>query len=287
MNYKKIRIFAAALTFAVLLTGCNRYGTDMSKEYKEFLDYTFNGSYSVELTEEGVINEDTDHEQGYRYWDVTYTDKFGEQHTVQMTGAQLSKAKKEYFKTQEWYDTFEMAAFTRTQVSDIAKQQFADEVLSKYFDGEFEESGFRYVGEEYQIMFSPMAPQYGFNEMGYKIATQEISAKDGYKISECDLSTLAQNDEYTFMIYISLEPDADAADYDEIAHKVEQDFLEYTNGRCNYQFVYRQYKNEMHNESETFYKHTVFLGEEFVPDSSIEGDNFLKAVFRYIEKKYQ
>ena len=60
---------------------------------------------------------------------------------------------------------------------------------------------------------------------------------------------------------------------------------EYTGGVCNYQFLLQQ--NEDDNDFQTIYKHAVFQGEEFVPDASIEGDNLPKAVYRYLEQKYE
>lgn len=48
---KRCAACTAAALSAVLLTGCQSYGTDIPAEYKDFWDYTFQDGYSVVQTE--------------------------------------------------------------------------------------------------------------------------------------------------------------------------------------------------------------------------------------------
>lgn len=287
MNYKKIRSFAAALTFAVLLTGCNRYGTDIPEKYKDYFDYTFNGSYSVELTEEGVINEDTDHEQGYRYWNVTYTDKFGKQHSEQMAGAQLSKAEKKYYKTQEWYDVFNTHAFVTSQMRTIGEQELWDEILTKYLDVDFVQGEVTHKGEECSLTMMIMNVIYDFDETGFRYAKQMLSPETGHNISECDLTRLMQDEDFMLTLSVRLKPGVDAAPYQEKIVQIEKELLAYTGGVRNYMIILKQDGDEESTSATTFYDHKVFLDEDFTPDPSIEYDSLAKAVIRNWKKKYE
>ncbi len=285
----KIRRYpaAAAVSALLLLTGCNRYGTNLPEEYKDFLDYTFNGNYTVELTEKAVINEGYENEQGYRYWDVTYTDKRGMEHTDRLTGAQLFDADKEYYKTQEWFDVFEMHAFTTVQMGNIARQELWDEILSDDLDVEYAWDETIHKGEECTLLMLAYGVSYSFDETGYAYAKQKLSPENGWCISECDLTSVLQDDEFMLMLVVRLEPDADAALYQEKITKIEEELLSYTGGVQNYTIVLKQNEGEDTDASTTLYEHTVFLGEDFVPDPAIENDSLAKAVLRNWEEKYK
>lgn len=122
--YKRLGITALAASL-LLLTACAQYGTNIPEEYKGFFDYTFNGDYEIVLDEEGVVNADTNREQGYRCWSVTDTDKHG---------AELIDDDKAYYQTQEWYDAFETHAFVTSQMRTIGEQKLWDKILSDHLD---------------------------------------------------------------------------------------------------------------------------------------------------------
>ncbi|MBE6851488.1 MAG: hypothetical protein E7504_07150 [Ruminococcus sp.] len=277
-------IIAAALS-AVLLTGCNRYGTDLPKKYKSFLDYTFDGDYEVVLNEQSVINVGTEHEEAFRDWSIIYSDINGIEHIGKIRGRKLSDNYKDSYYNQTRYNDFEMAHFVEGEIMKITRYEFVEEVLSKHLNGEFDDHESYYIGEGCKVLFVPFSPLYDLGDMCYEIAKRGISDEEGYELWKCDLSTFANNDEYLFMVIFTLQPDADAVYYEKLVREIESDFLEYTGGVCNYQFLLKQ--NGDDNNAQTIYKHAVFQGEEFVPDASIEGDNLPKAVYRYLEQKYK
>lgn len=285
-HYKRLGITALAASL-FLLTGCSHYGTDIPEKYKDFFDYTFNGDYEIVLNEEGVINEGTDQEQGYRYWDVTYTDKHGAEHTVQMTSAQLIDADKEYYKTQEWYDAFETHAFVTSQMRLIGEQELWDEILSDDLDVEFVQGEVVHKGAECTLTMMINNVIYNFDETGFAYAKQKLSPGDGHNISGCDLTSLLQDDEFSLTLVIHLEHSADAAVYQEKIQNIEEELLAYTDGVQNYMIILKQDDGGDTNTATTLYDHKVFLGEDFIPDPAIESDSLAKAVIRNWEEKYQ
>lgn len=282
------RFGIATLTAALLLlTGCNKYGTDIPEEYKAYFDYTFNGNYDIVLDEEGIINEGTDHEQGYRHWSVTYTDKHGTEHTAKLTGAELIDEDKDSFKTQEWFDVFETHAFVTSQLRTIGEKELWDEILSDHLDVEYAQGNVTHNGEEctLSMMIAPVA--YSYNEAGYAYAKEKLSHENGHHIADCDLTSLLQDDEFVLMLIIRLEHDADGALYQEKITRIEQELLKYTGGAQNYSLVLRQQDEEESDSYATLYEHIVFLGEDFVPDASVENDSIAKAVLRNWQARYQ
>lgn len=282
---KRCAACTAAALSAVLLTGCQSYGTDIPAEYKDFWDYTFNGDYTVTLTEEGVINEGTKYEKGYRYWDMTYTDKHGTARTAQMTGAELTDGDKEIYKNQEWYDVFSAHAFVTGQMGDIAQQELWDEILSDDLDVEFVEGEVIHEGEECRLSTLIYGAQYSFDETGYAYARQKLSPQDGYCIADCDLTSVLQDDEFMLVLVLSIDGTADAAQYEEKLRAIEQELLTYTGGVQNYQLVLKQ--GDGSAADPVAYEHVVCLGEDFVPDPAVESDSLAKAVQRHWEEKHE
>ncbi len=283
--YQRFSLAALAASF-LLLTGCKHYGTDLPKEYKDYLDYTFAGNYAVTLTEEGVINEGTDREQGYRYWDVTYTDPFGEEHTAKLTGAELVEEKEEYYRTQERFDVFGLHAFVQNEMGNIATQELWDEILSKHLDVEFVWDETTHEGDDCLLMTMMQGVVYGFDDRAFAYAKQKLSPEDGHCIANTNLTSLMQDDEFSLTLLVRLTPDADADVYLEKMQAIEAELLAYTGGGQNYMIVLKQEEREGSNAAETLYSHTVFLGEEFTPDPTVEKDSLTKAVVRHWEETY-
>ncbi len=286
--YKQLSMMALAAA-CFLLTGCNQYGTDLPEEYKEFWDYTFNGNYSVELTEKGVDNKGTEREQGYRRWNITYTDKRGNEHTAELSGSQLIDYDKEFYsyKTQEWFDVFEMDYFVTNQMANIAEQELWDEILSKYLDVEFVWDEFQHKGEECTLTLMISDTYYDTDENGFACAKQKLSPENGRNIAECDLVSLMQDEEFLLALSVSLKTGTDAALYQEKIVKIEEELLAYTGGVQNYRIGLVQRSDEEANNSTVLYDHQVFLGEEFVPDPSIEHDSVYQAMIRKYKEEYE
>lgn len=275
---------AAALS-AVLLTGCQSYGTDIPAEYKDFWDYTFQGSYSVVQTEKRVLNEDTQYAQGYRRWEVTYTDKRGVSHIAELTGLELIDHEKELYHTQEWYDVFQALDFVTAQMGAIAQDTLWEEILSDDLDVQYERGEVIHKGEDCTLAVMIHDTYYTFDEAGYAYAKQKLSPQDGYCIADCDLTSVLQDDEFILVLVLSIDEDADAAQYEEKLRAIEQELLTYTGGVQNYQLVLKQ--GDGSAADPVVYEHAVCLGEDFVPDPAVESDSLAKAVQRHWEEKYE
>lgn len=261
---KKFVISAAAvLTAAVMLTGCTDYGTDYPEEYKEFFDYTFDGDYKIELTEEGLLNEDTDYECGYRKWRLSYTDKNGIEHETELASQGNEKEVSAYGDIVKDVD---MLAMISIEMSNIAVDEFYNELASEYFTVEMgEDFVLSYHGDGYRLHMSFFNPVLSSvtPEKNLEVIDSVLSPESGYKIADCDLKSMGQSEEVCAKIILTVESEnEDPKKYVKKLKKLEKDYVKYVGSPQNYIFQVNVPSEEEDGNSDIAYQKVVLLGEE-------------------------
>lgn len=122
------RLAAAAVFAALLLTGCGKAKVpDLGKDYKEYLDYAFDGNYSISKP----MEQRFDLEDRTEFtWQVMYTGNDGEDRSTRI----LINRGDDYNKKYIDYDNDRTVAdlVARVQGTEVC-EEIADQILSKYF----------------------------------------------------------------------------------------------------------------------------------------------------------
>ncbi len=272
-------IIAAALS-AVLLTGCNRYGTDLPKEYKEFLDYTFDGEYHVELTERGTQGSD---KQGYSCWEITYTDKNGTDHVAELSSLQVTEAEKKPHGATQRNDIANLHAFIVMEMWQIGRDEFAGEILSRYLTVDFSKGDSLYFyGDGYIVTLYISTPMHG----NYEQMQKDLCPGTGMQLSECDLTYLAQNEDFYTSLSIRIEHDTDPAPYLEMLEQIHDDFAAYTESPLNYEFKLVQYAEDEKESGVTLYRKSVLMGQEVDLANAEQDFSVSSALSEIVNEKY-
>lgn len=128
MEHNRIKLISAAVFTALLLTGCGKAKVpDFDKDYKEYLDYAFDGNYSISKP----MEQRFDVEDRTEYtWQVVYTANDGEDRTTKMVLNRGDSENKKYIA----YTNDRMVAdlVEEAQSREIC-EEIADQILSKYF----------------------------------------------------------------------------------------------------------------------------------------------------------
>ncbi|MCR5539622.1 MAG: hypothetical protein K6F71_02125 [Ruminococcus sp.] len=129
MEHSRIKKLAAAVACtALLLTGCGKAeAPDISKDYKEYLDYAFDGNYSISKPTEQRF----DIEDRTEYtWQVIYTGNDGSDRSTSIWINRGDDEGKKYIAYDTDYTVADMVA--RAQGTEVY-EEIADQILSKYF----------------------------------------------------------------------------------------------------------------------------------------------------------
>ncbi len=282
----KHRIFSVLTASCVLLCACGgdeSYGTNLPEVYKDFLDYTFDGSYTVTLTEEDIINRGEDNERGYRHWDITFTDALGNQCTEELRGSVYTGWTIGSYPTQAHYDLAQLYSFCTGRMGATAQHDLWDTVLTKHFpDMEFDTEGPTFTEDSHcRVSTLLMMRDSTGDDAEFRYQQAMMQPQTGYCIAKTGFTEFMQYEEAVLTLLIDINHTEDAQQYLEKVKQIEAEILAIAGEKPNYQLILRQYHDAEQDEREVLYEHNVLLGEDFTPDPEIEYDNVAKAVERH------
>ena len=199
-------VLAGAIVFAHFFS----YGPNMKIRYRRFLNYTFDGNYSMQLASKKKGEYEDGDTYKERWWNISYTDKNGFSHKASVWSG----------NTSDYEDTrTTMLVFLHRQAEDIANCEFIDKIASRTFDGEIIEH--HYEGMVLSVQLTA----------GSFIEEKDISPVNGYKLSECDLRSVADAAHIT--LHVSHEYER-MSDHDfEIVQELLENYCEYVGDTSN------------------------------------------------------
>lgn len=258
---------ALILMSTVFLSGCSAKITDYPKQYKDYLDYTFNGNYTVEQKE-----KDNDH----LTWEITYTDKQGNQRTTDLSSVRYEPdPDDQYGGSQVLYDADNIYAFATMESAAIVEEDMITNIVSAHLpELTYIPHQRIYQTDEYQFYFTCInvtAMQFFADESCCARAERYLAEGGDLKIAETDLKAAAQYRESWVVCQMILEADADAAYYEQIFRAIEADFCAAAESPQNYRFLLIQ-KQSDDEPSETLYC-TRFIFGEPLDDADLSEDD--------------
>lgn len=259
---------AALLMSTVLLSGCNAKRPDYPKQYKDYLDYTFSSGYTAERAEtEGDIQT----------WNITYTDRQGNQRTTALTALPYKPDSSDrYGSSQEVYDNYSFYAFVTAETAALAEEEMFGEIVTKhlpeliYIPGQT-----TYQTDDYSFYFACInvpAMQALADDSCYARIERHLTETDDLKIAEADLKAVAQCPEFWMVCNMRLSEDADAAAYEDAFRAIEADFCAAAESPQNVRFLLKQQQPD-DAPSETLYCARRIFGELLADDALDDSDN--------------
>lgn len=245
---------AAGLAVGVLfLTACTDYGTDLSKEYKKYWKYTFDGDYKMEQTEKKEEAAD----YGSRTWTVSYTNKAGQAHEDTISTSGLNNDKD---------NDIIVLQFAGRAMSASAKDELYAKLIEKYFPVKYKAGG-----DDYSI----------FNGDGYKLEMYGVNAKlsaldedssddqlekllstdDGYKIMDYDLKKFMSEEQDLIYVKVNLDSPMDSDKAESSMRNLVKEFENYAGKPKNYIFTVNV-SDKYSSSGDEVYSKKVFMGKE-------------------------
>ncbi|MBP3798169.1 MAG: hypothetical protein J6I46_10395 [Ruminococcus sp.] len=258
---------AAAVMAAMMLAACGKSSSpDLPDDYKSYLDYTFDGNYSV-----GALEENTD-ENGYitKSWDVSYKDKDGEEHSDKLKLTYLETYDSDFLKSEcDWA----VMNFVMTQENKRLEEELMELIKAQFTDLKpVENNGdIYYAGDGYDLDFAITRLESIFWE-DTSVFGEILDPSSGEKYTACDLKTCASGKTMTLRIIIDI---ADINKTAEVQSKLDaftEAYKSYTGEPQNYCFTLY---GPTDTETPSHYVCSI-LGEEADPAEFEAGNIYAK-----------
>ncbi len=252
MKIKKM--FAAALAASMLLTACNSKTGDNSQEnnntgdgiiyqYTDFLDYTFDGNYTIAEPSTSKTQAGTEYEQTVTNWEVTYKDKSGEESKLYYRATDYIAADEPIYMNKENHDLSEIDSFVVAAVGERIKKEFVENIASKYMELQYDPLRGIYIcpdiGDFTILCYPPVFIGSVGGEVFDKsceITEKRLTVGSGLKVVDADIKNTCSNDEFTFTCQFVINQGLDKEKYIGIMEDMMKDFEEYTGTPMNYNF---------------------------------------------------
>ena len=295
---KKKMILAAVMAAAMLLTACDKtevsssQGGDISSadvqtsdkaisQYKDFLDYTFNGNYKVAEPVQNVIRADTEFAQTITSRDITYYLKDGQEKVATYRTSEYANVDADYYKSEEIHDLSELDSFITLLMGDIAKNEFVEKIASKHLELEYDNIRGIYICPEIGNLSIFVYPPVFIGayedsnsedfDKSCEIVKERMTVGSGYSVSESDLKSLCSNKDYVFTCQFVINKNLDKEKYAEIMENIMKDFEEYVGSPQNFNFFLAE-----DEYSEWIMRKMHLMGEE-VPSDKIDSGEIVYA----------
>ncbi len=260
---KHLRIAACSAALMLTLTGCG-----FSAQNKAFFRYCFGDDYT--FTAQGVV-EASGHTAAYRSFRLTYTDVNGSLRVNDDVRSYLNSEKdKDLYPTKRDYYNALAEEIAVEEMSDIAKEEFREKLLSQYFDcvPSEKESSYNDFYSDLEdgsgsvlLLFSMPVYLPNDREPDLSIALEHIAPGTGLQACKADLKSVAQDDQWMMSCTLRLEAGADGEQYAQKMEQMMNAYVTYTEAPCNYAFVVTQKPEEDDQKNKILYHAYSVMGE--------------------------
>lgn len=243
-------------------------------KFKDFIDYTFDGKYELSLPYSDISRPGTEYSQNAISWDFKFTAPNGIDMKEKLMNTDYMDYEVQYYPTKDVHDLAELDSFVTLIMGYIARDDFAEQIASKYLDVEYNAISDTFITPEGELTVLAYPPLY-IGSLGEDLyqrtleLTQERMAVDsGWKISETNLASIGQSKDFTFSCRLVLDEGVDADGYVEMMENIMKDYQEIVGTPQNYSFFLAQTGN-----SEWIYRKLGIMGEE-ISDDLINDENY-------------
>ncbi|MBR1863083.1 MAG: hypothetical protein IJ806_03215 [Ruminococcus sp.] len=250
--------FAAGLgVCALLLGGCGAKKTDLPDEYKDFLDYTLGGGYTVS---EGEGIDDGVSSIVSRRWNVGYTDRKGD--------AREGKIELIYERGKEEEVTEEekkaaIANFVNFEIGENAGEEFYEVLMKKYFPDAQKRGSYFYENSEVQICIQVFNTDEDLDSRQEELRDRWLDTENGLSVREQDLKSCLEQENYLLMVDVTPADPGDNKRCIELLHALEEDVTAFCGSAQNFQL-------RLSGNSGVVYNHAYLLGDSTLDYLSIE-----------------
>lgn len=228
------------------------YGTDISKKYKDFFEYTFRW-YQLELETETVHYRSEGGNYGSRKWYLNYYDKNGNFRSGRIVCSKFTDDEQKHFGTEKAYNDSLVYRFCEKQIEDIACEEFTDNILKNYFESVY------FSASDGLSDFDDFYGDQGY-ELRFFIDIEDlkklISPTTGIKLSDIDLKDIALSDDIKVYFNMIIDRDENQQEYIKKLDSIFDDYCEYVGDPKNYQFDVALDIDREHKEYECIYSIT-------------------------------
>lgn len=257
----KKELLFTSVTALALLTSCGKYGTDLPKKYKGFIDYAYgNGGYTIKETR-------SLEETGQKEWYVTFSDKNGNEHSAQLLTNKYEN-EKEYFESKKAMDMGAVYSLYTSSVNYVAEQDIYDNVIGKYFKCEdHEEDEIGHEGDGFRINLLSYSVVDTYDERCASDIEKRVNEKNCMKISEVDGKTVGSDKEYVMVVVLTIKDESRKDEFLEKTEALIAEYEEYVGDPQNYQFTVVLSKGDSLADRETIMQRNLLFGEDFDLDA--------------------
>lgn len=259
----KGKSIAAAVLCAAALTGCGSSG--FPKQYKKDLDRSL-GKYT--------ISEPTEYNDGHKEWDISFTDKNGTEQKAVIVYDEFDDEQKNSHVSKEDLIASNIYNFHCDAMTNIAGREMWDNILSEHFDLEYSRE---HSMENDDIMvvlnISPTISLF-LPEKCRFIMDDEISGKNGVKLTEEDLRSIVARDHVTTIFALNVNEDVDPEPYIQKIRTVLAEFEEYD--PRNYLF-----RVKIRGTATSLFSEMKMLGEK-IDESDLRDEDGFPLQFRNV-----
>lgn len=220
-------------------------------KYKDFLDYTFDGNYTISDADSATSQGGTEYEQTVTTWEVVYKDKNGEDIKTTYRATNYITADEGIYTNKENHDLSEADSFVISTVGDRIKKDFIENIASKYLELQYDEIRGIYIcpdiGDLSIMCYPPVfigAVDGEFFDKSCEIAQKRVTAGSGLKVVDSDIKSICSNDEFTFTCQFVINQGLDKDKYIGIMEDMMKEFEAYTGTPMNYNFFLAESGNQ-------------------------------------------
>lgn len=219
------RAAVAALITALTLSSCGVVRYDVKEDYKEYLDYAFDGNYSIS----DVMENETGIDSIERVWLVYYTDADGEEQSGEITVITEKGMDKKSVKRE--YDTsvLHFVWFARQRALDAEMRK----LLSEHFEITEGES-WVLEGDGFSIICQYSDCRAYDPDIGY---SEKVTPGSGVKYTGVGLKEWARDETNMLEISVILTDESRISEFEESFAGFIEDFVELTESPQNYCFT--------------------------------------------------
>lgn len=230
--------------------GNKRVEATLYPTYKDFLDFSLNGNYTITEPDWNVYHSGSEYEQEVVSWDITLNSKSGKEMQETLLSSEYLPAEEEIYGSKEVHDLSEIDSFVTLTMGHVARDEFAEKIASKYLDIEYDAISDTYITPEGELTVLAYPPVYigGLEESQFdksvEIVRERLTAGTGWSISDADLASVCSSKDFTFSCKFVLDEGVDSDGYVELMENIMKDYQELVGTPQNYSFFLAQYGNE-------------------------------------------
>lgn len=222
----KKAIITALITAMTLCSCGGGKQPDIKKDYKKYLDYTFDGQYSISDSTKRSTDNFTE-----LVWMISYTDLNGKEQTDEISVPDIDAGDEELIKSE--YD-WAVMNFVSNICNTAVHNELMDKLLSPYFEIT-ENTGLRSAsGDGFTVYFEYINCDL-FDPDDETVAAA-LDPENGIKYAGVNLKDWAQDERHGIRVSFVID---DAERTEEFAEKLTEfgsDYVEYTVSPQNYCF---------------------------------------------------